>query len=129
MKFIRSIARFLVVWFIETLSLLITAWLVAGISINPLNDISPFVIAVAASLILGIVNLVIRPLLLLLAMPLGWAVLFLAGFFINGIVLMITSRLIPAFEVTGFGPAFLGGLVLAFVNLILLSLLRKYGAP
>jgi len=82
------------------------------------------VVATAAALLLGIVNLIIRPLILLLAMPLGWVVIFLLGFFINAVVLMITSALLPGFEVNGWWSAFLGGLILAFVNMVLIELLN-----
>jgi uncharacterized membrane protein YvlD (DUF360 family) len=120
---IRQIIRFLVVWFVDTISLIITAWIVSGININPVAGTSVFVVATAAALILGIVNLLIRPLILLLAMPLGWIVIFLVGFIINGITLMITSALMPGLEVNGLWAAFLGGLFLSLVNTIITTLL------
>ncbi len=123
-KIISAIARFFVVWFVDVVSLLVTAWLFPGISIQPQNGNSGIVIAVAASLLLGIVNLLIRPLILLLALPLGWIVIFLTGFFINAIVLMITSSLIAGFEVSGWVAAFFGGLFLSLVNTILTALLN-----
>ena len=88
---LRMIVRFIVVWFVDTLSLLITAWIITGISFHPVEGFPVLVVATAAALLLGIVNLIIRPLILLLAMPLGWIVIFLLGFFINAVVLMITS--------------------------------------
>jgi uncharacterized membrane protein YvlD (DUF360 family) len=118
------IIRFFVVWFVDTISLLVTAWVVSGISFLPVREMPVFVIATAAALLLGMINLLIRPLILLLAMPLGWIVIFLVGFFINAIVLMITSALLPGFEVNGWWAAFIGGLLLAFVNLILIELLN-----
>jgi uncharacterized membrane protein YvlD (DUF360 family) len=123
-RLLKQIIRFLVVWFVDTISLLITAWIITGISFFAVNDVPIFVVATAAALLLGIVNLIIRPLLLLLAMPLGWIVIFLLGFFLNAVVLMITSALLPGFEVDGWWTAFLGGLVLALVNMILIELLN-----
>jgi uncharacterized membrane protein YvlD (DUF360 family) len=120
---IRIIIRFLVVWFVDTISLLITAWIVSGISINPVGGTSVFVVATAAALVLGIVNLLIRPLILLLAMPLGWMVIFLVGFIINAVTLMITSALMPGLEVNGLWAAFLGGLLLSLANTIISTLL------
>jgi len=121
---VRLLIRFLVVWFVDTISLLITAWVISGISINPVEGFSVFVTATAAALLLGIVNLLIRPLILLLATPLGWIVIFLIGFIINAITLMITSALLPGFEVNGLWAAFIGGLFLSFVNTILSTLLN-----
>jgi uncharacterized membrane protein YvlD (DUF360 family) len=122
-NFIRHVVRFLVVWFVDSISLLITAWVISGININPVNGISAVMVATAAALLLGIVNLLIRPLILLLAAPLGWAVIFLVGFIINALVLMITSSLMPGFEVNGLWAAFIGGLFLSLVNTILTTLL------
>jgi hypothetical protein len=75
-------------------------------------------------LLLGIVNLLIRPLILLLARPLGWIVIFLIGFVINAFTLMITAALLPGLEVNGFWAAFIGGLFLSFANTILSTLLN-----
>ena len=119
-----SIIRFFVVWFVGTISLLITAWIFPGISFLQVGNIPELVMATVAALLLGIVNLLIRPILLLITVPLGWMVVFLVGFFINAITLMITSGLMDGFEVNGWGSAFFGGLFLSFVNLILTELLN-----
>jgi putative membrane protein len=108
----RVIFRFLAVWFVDTLSLLITAWIISGISFVPVAGVPVIVVATAAALLLGIVNLLIRPLILMLAMPLGWIFIFLIGFFINAIVLIITSALLPGFQVDGLWAAFIGGIFL-----------------
>ena len=117
------IIRFLAVWFVDAISLLVTAWIIPGINFIPEGNISVFVIAIVAALILGIVNLIVRPLILMLAMPLGWMVIFLVGFFINAFTLKITAALMPSFEVTTWGWAFVGGLLISLVNTILSTLL------
>jgi len=117
------IIRFLIVWFIDTISLLVTAWIIPGISLQPVGKIPVFVVATAAALLLGIVNLLIRPLLLLITVPLGWMVVFLAGFIINALMLMLASSLMPGFEVSGWWTAFFGGLLLALVNMVLTMIL------
>ena len=119
-RILRTFIRFLVVWFVDAVSLLVTAWLIPGISLLPQSGSSTFVVAVAASLLLGIVNLLVRPLILMLALPLGWIVLFLAGFFINADHAHDHFRPdAQAFEVSGWGAAFFGGLFLSLVNTIL----------
>ncbi len=128
MKAIKTISfgtvRFLVVWFVDTISLLLTAWVVPGITISAYGNVPELVVATVAALLLGIVNLLIRPLLLLITVPLGWMVVFLVGFFINAITLMITSGLMDGFNVSSWGTAFFGGLFLSFVNLMLTELLN-----
>ena len=121
---VRQLIHFLVVWFVDTISLLITAWVISGITLSAVEGFSVFVTATAAALLLGIVNLLIRPLILLLARPLGWIVIFLIGFIINAITLMITAALLPGLEVDGLWAAFIGGLFLSFVNTILSTLLN-----
>ncbi len=123
-RFLRSIIRFIVVWFVDALSILITAWVLPGISLSTVGDYPAFVIATAAALILGIVNFLIRPLLLLIAVPLGWLVVFLVGFFINAAMLMLTSSLMQGFEITSWWWAFIGGIVLSLINTILTELLN-----
>ena len=121
---LKGLIRFLAVWFVDTLSLLLTAGIFSQITLIPGDDSSKFVTATAVALVVGLVNLVIRPILLLLAVPLGWLVVFLVGFFANAITLMITSGLMSQFEVESWGTAFWGGLFLAFINLIITELLN-----
>lgn len=121
-NFFRLVLRFLIVWFVDTLSVLITAWVFSGITLNPVQGLSIFFTATATALLLGIVNLLIRPIILLLAVPFGWIVIFLLGFIINAITLVITSSLLPGLEVHGFWAAFLGGLFLSLINTILTTL-------
>jgi uncharacterized membrane protein YvlD (DUF360 family) len=120
---IRSIIRFFVVWFVDTVSLLITAWIIPGVTLGAVGDSPAFVVATVAAFVLGIVNLLVRPLLLLLALPFGWMVIFAAGFFINAVTLMITASIMPGLEVTNWWSAFIGGLFLAFANTVLTTLL------
>lgn len=121
--FFRTIIRFFIVWFVDAISLIITAWIIPGMSLQPANNIPVIVVATASALVLGIVNLIIRPLLLLIALPLGWMVVFAVGFFINAITLMITANLVPGLIVDSWWTAFLGGLFLAVANTIITTLL------
>jgi uncharacterized membrane protein YvlD (DUF360 family) len=119
----RQIIRFLVVWFVDTISLLVTAWLISGISFQPVADTPVFVVATAVALLLGLVNLLIRPVILLVAGMVSWMLVLVVGFFVNGIALLLTSSLLPGFDVSGFWTAFLGGLILSLVNTLLIALL------
>ncbi len=121
-RIFRTLFRLAIVWLVDALSLLITAAIVPGISIQPMGEASRFAIAVAAALMLGIVNFLIRPLILLLALPLGFFVLFAAGFIINMIVLLIAGGLMPGFTVDGLLPALLGSVVLSIVNTLVTTI-------
>jgi uncharacterized membrane protein YvlD (DUF360 family) len=115
--------RFIILWIVDVISLLATAWIIPGISINPVDSRPVIVVAVSAALLLGIVNLLVRPLILLLALPLGFFVMFAIGFLINAIVLQITASLLLGFEVSSWWTAFIGGFFLAVINTIITTFL------
>ena len=119
----RSIIRFIVVWFVDTLALLLTTSILPGFSFTSAQDTSPLITAAAAAFILGIVNFFIRPIVLLLAVPLGMLFVFLLCLIVNAIALLITANLIPAFEIGNWGWAFLGSLIFSAINIILTNIL------
>jgi putative membrane protein len=77
-----------------------------------------------ASLLLGIVNAFIRPILLILSAPL---ILLSLGFFIfvlNGLMLLLVGQVVPCFRVPGFWSAFFGALIISFVSWLLSAFFR-----
>jgi len=112
------VKKFLQSWAINTLAVLLAVYIVKGIHYqNPLD-------LLAASLLLGIFNAVLRPVLMLLALPL---LLFTLGLFtivINAALLYLVGVLLrPHFYVDGFWSAFWGALIIGFVSLILNTLI------
>ena len=120
---IKSTLHFFIIWFVNALAIIFTIWIIPGISYVSTADTSLLFMATAGAFILGVVNLVIRPILLLLAVPLGGAFVFLVGLFVNAIALMITSNLLPSFQIDTWGWAFLGSLVFSAINLIITNIL------
>ncbi|MDX1413262.1 MAG: phage holin family protein [Candidatus Promineifilaceae bacterium] len=123
-QFAKSIIRFIVVWLVDGLSLIMTAWIFPGIQFVTPETQSAVLDAFAAAFLLGVVNLLIRPLLLLIARPLGFIAVFVIGFFVNALALLITSWLLPAFQVDGLLTAILGGLLFSAINGILTGILE-----
>ncbi len=120
----RGIYRFLLLWFVDTISLMGTAVILPGITIQSSGSYPIISVAASAALVLGIINFLIRPLILLLAVPFGMIVVFLIGFFVNAIALVLTSNLMsPAFQVDGWLTAFIGGLIFSAINTILTGLM------
>src|SRR5437763_14824282 len=77
-----------------------------------------------ASLLLGIVNAFVRPILLILSAPL---ILLTLGFFIfvlNALMLLVVGQLVPCFRVPGFWNAFFGALIISFVSWLLSAFFR-----
>ncbi len=94
-------------WFISALSLLVAAYLIPGISV------SSFYIALIVALFLGIVNAVIRPILVILTLPINIISLGLFIFVINGFLFWFLSTFIEGFYVEGLGVAILGALLVS----------------
>lgn len=118
----KLILRMVVVWVIDALSLAGASYVLPGLRFTPTDDAPRWLIIVSAALLLAMVNLVIRPIVLLLARPLGWVASFVIGFLVNSMALWITAALLPGFDVSIIAGLF-GGVVIAFFNTILVSIL------
>ena len=79
----KTILRFLLVWSVDAFSLLVTAAIFPGISFVEPDPLLILRDTFAAALLLSIVNLMIRPIVLLLARPLGFIAVFILGFLVN----------------------------------------------
>ena len=78
-----------------------------------------------AGAILGLFNLIVRPLAMLLSLPLLILTLGLFYFILNAILLWVASALIPGYTIAGFVPALIGSLVLMIVNWLIGALVKK----
>lgn len=104
---------------INALAVYITSQILPGISINN------FFTAITVAVILGIINTVIKPILIILTLPLNILTLGLFTFIINGFIIFLTSSLVPGFNVANFWWAILFSLVISIVSWFLQSLTRK----
>ena len=103
-------------WAINTLAVLVAVYVVPGIHFKDNSLWIPF----ATSLVLGILNAFIRPTLTLWALPLLILTLGLFRLLINAALLYLVSLLLGGyFEISGFGAALLGALVISIVSVLL----------
>lgn len=121
---LRLLLRVLVLWAVDAVALAVAALVVPGIALSAAHGFPAWLVALAAALLLGLVNLLVRPIVLLIARPLGFTPVFLLAFLLNGLSLWLTAALLPGFRVAGVLPAFLGGLVFAVVNTVLTGILE-----
>ncbi len=105
-------------WLINALALYVTSYLVKGIQVS-----DAWALFLAAAL-LGILNAVIRPILIILTLPINIMTLGLFTFVINGLMLWMVSYLIKGFVITGFWPAILGALMISIISWIVNWLIR-----
>ncbi len=119
---VKSIARFIVMWLVDTLSLLIADVTLPGFDIVATGILPRFVVASSAALVLVAANVVVRPIILLLARPFGWMVLFVVGFFVNAVVLLVAAWLMQDLVISGIPSAILASVVIAVANVIITEL-------
>ncbi len=108
-------------WLILTLAVIAASYLIEGIRVGG------FFSAFLAAALLGILNAVLRPVLLILTLPINILTLGLFTFVINALLLKMVSGAVPGFEVIGFWPAILGSLVISLVSWLLNALVGSTG--
>lgn len=104
---------FMIQWLVSTAAIVITAYLLPGVKVAGVFA------ALVAALVLGLINAVLKPLLILLTLPLNILTLGLFTLVINALLIMLAAAIVPGFFVQGFWWALLFGLVLAIVNFAL----------
>ncbi len=109
-------SQIIITWLIYALAILITAFILPGVRVANFGS------AAVAAVVLGILNALIRPLLLLLALPLNILTLGLFTFVINALVILMVAKLVKGFQVDGFVPALLFALVLAIISSLLFNI-------
>jgi putative membrane protein len=109
----------LVVWLVNALALMAVAYLLPGISVES------FVTALVAALVLGLVNTVIRPILVLLTLPVTVITLGLFILVINGLLFWLVGSFISGFVVAGFWWGVFGAIAYSVVSWALSALLLR----
>jgi putative membrane protein len=99
--------------FVTAALLLIVANLVKGIQIEGWGA------ALLGALVLGIANACVRPLMIILTLPLTLLTLGLFLLVVNGLMLQLTAALTPGIKVAGCGTAIIGSIVLSLLNLLI----------
>jgi putative membrane protein len=110
------VLKLLVVWLINAVALLAVAYVMPGIAV------ASFATALVAALILGLVNAVIRPVLVLLTLPVTIITLGLFIFVINGLLFWFVGSFIQGFVVSGFWAGVFGAIVYSLISWALSSL-------
>lgn len=106
---------------VNAAAILLAATLVAGVRVDSLTT------ALIAGLVLGLVNAIVRPVLVVLTLPFTLVTLGLFLLVLNAFCLWLTSVVVPGFTVRGFWAAFLGALIVSFVSWVLTAFLSDSG--
>jgi putative membrane protein len=105
--------KLLLIWFLNALALLTVAYVLPGITVDG------FTAALVAALILGLINTLLRPLLILLTLPVTMITLGLFILVINGLLFWFAGSVLKGFEVSGFWVGVLGALLYSIFSSVL----------
>ena len=108
-------------WLVLAFAILISSYLVEGIVVEG------FLSALLAAAVLGILNAIVRPIVLILTLPITFLTLGLFFFVINAGMLKLASGVIPGFHVFGFWPAVFGSLLISLVSWLVNSFIGGRG--
>lgn len=117
----RPLPRFLTRWFVCSLGL----WIAAGFLSTSITYGSKLRVIIVAGLVLAIVNVVIKPILIIFSLP---AILFTLGLFmvvINGLTVYLASKLYSPLHITDFWAAIFAGMVIGLVNFLVSTILEN----
>ena len=106
-------------WVLFALAIMFTAWLIPGIEVDGFKS------AMLVVVIMALINIFIKPLIVLITLPINLITLGLFIFVINAALLLLLGRIAPGFEVDGFLSAFLGSIVLSFLSLVINTTVYK----
>jgi putative membrane protein len=109
--------RLLITWLVNALALLALPYLFNSIQVDD------FVTALVAALVLGLVNALIRPVLVLLTLPVTLLTLGLFIFVINGLLFWFVGSFVPGFHVAGFWAGVFGAIVYSIISWVLSALI------
>lgn len=110
-------ARWLIRWILNVVGIMFAAYVIEGFNVTPLG-------AVVGSIILGFINATIRPLILLITLPINLLTLGLFTLVINGFMLWIVNLFVKGFDVQGFGAAFVAALLITIFSSLVSFLVK-----
>jgi len=105
-------------WFITTLAIFALPYFVAGITVNSI------VTALIVSACLVFINMVVKPIVTLLTLPINILTLGLFSIIINGVFFWFVAQIITGFTVASFTAAIIGALVISIINWIISHFLK-----
>jgi putative membrane protein len=104
---------FLIKWIINAIAILIVTYIIKGIEVA-----SP-VVALVAAFVLGIINAFVRPILIIITLPINVLTLGIFTLFINGFLFYLVSKIVKGLVITGFWPAFIGAIIVSVISFLL----------
>ncbi|MBC7547013.1 phage holin family protein [Candidatus Saccharibacteria bacterium] len=117
----RPIYSFLTRWFVCSLGL----WIAAGFLSSSISYGNRFGVIVLSGFILAVINVVLKPILIIFSLPVILLTLGLFMIIINGLTVFIASKLYHSLEITNFWAAVFAGMVIGLVNYLVTAILEE----
>jgi putative membrane protein len=105
---------------ISIISVIVSAYIVPGVEVTLIGSI-------VTAIVLGVINLFIKPVVKLLALPITIVTLGLFSLVINALFVILVAKIVPGFSVSGFWSALLFSIALSLINAFFEILKRKEG--
>jgi len=105
-------------WIISVITILIAAYLLPGVTVTIVG-------AIVLAVVLGAINMFIKPFILILTLPITVLTLGLFSLVINAGLIMLAARIVPDFSVDGFWTALLFSIIVALLNALLYPRVAK----
>jgi len=100
-------------WILSAIAIVVIANYLPGVSV------ASFTTALVVALVLGIINAVIKPIIMILTLPINIITFGLFTFVINAVLILIVARLVPGFTITGFVPALIAAIALWLISTLI----------
>ncbi len=109
-------AKLIFKWVAFALVIMFVSWVIPGISVEN------FFTAMIATVVIVLINAIIKPVLMLLALPINIATLGIFSLVINAFLLMFAAYLVQGIEINGFISAFLGAIIISVFSAVITRL-------
>jgi putative membrane protein len=111
--------KLIIKWLLSAVALLAVAHLYSGVQVQN------FTSALIAAFVIGLLNTIVRPILVVLTLPVTMVTLGLFLFVINALMFWAAASLLDGFQVNGFGAALLGSLIYSLLSVVIQSALER----
>ena len=111
-SYIIMYMKIIIHWFVSALIIIVLAYFI------PAVHVSGFLAALAAALVIGLLNTFLKPILVILTLPISIITLGLFTLVINTLLVILAASIVPGFTIDSFGWAFVFSIVLSLVNIV-----------
>lgn len=108
----------LINWLVSAVAIIISSYIIPGV------HVADFLTALLVAVVLGIINAIIKPIILLFTLPINIMTLGIFSFIINALLIMLTGAMVKGFTVENFVSALLFSIVLSLVKIVLNTIVK-----